>query len=230
MNQIQQQATELAETISGMHQAMQDKLSEMESKAQPMEKMKTALVSQQREPDRLKELKSPLIHPQAVIAPSAEIHPTAVIGAKVVIGERVKIGPYCVIGMPAEWKGMEGKDFGVYIMEGAVLTGLVTVDSGAEKATYISENCYLMKHSHVGHDCQIGANTVISCGAKIGGHTDIHGNCNIGLNAVIHQRQTIAANCMIGMGSVVTRRLVTKPYYKYAGNPAKELGPNVKGE
>jgi hypothetical protein len=28
------------------------------------------------------------------------------------------------------------------------------------------------------------------------------------------------------MGAVVTKKLITKPYQKYAGNPAKWLGPN----
>jgi UDP-N-acetylglucosamine acyltransferase len=72
-------------------------------------------------------------------------------------------------------------------------------------------------------------NVVISCGVKVGGHTIIDSNVNIGLNAVIHQRQFIAKGCMIGMGAVVTKKLVTEPYTKYAGNPAKYLGHNESG-
>jgi len=72
-------------------------------------------------------------------------------------------------------------------------------------------------------------NVVISCGVKVGGHTIIDSNVNIGLNAVIHQRQFIAKGCMIGMASVVTKKLVTEPYTKYAGNPAKYLGHNESG-
>jgi UDP-N-acetylglucosamine acyltransferase len=83
-----------------------------------------------------------------------------------------------------------------------------------------------MKGVHIGHDCHIWDDVIISCGAKIGGHTYIMEKVNIGLNAVIHQRQTIAEGCMIGMGSVVTKKLITKPYSKYAGNPAKYIGSN----
>ena len=156
------------------------------------------------------------------------IHPTSLIADNVLIGENVYIGPYCVIGFPAEWKGREHESKGVVIGDNVRLTGLITIDSGVERTTEIRAGAYLMKHSHVGHDAVIGENTIISCGAKIGGHTFVGSDCNIGLNAVIHQRQTIANGCMIGMGSVVTKKLLTEPNMKYAGNPAKALGKNSK--
>lgn len=107
-------------------------------------------------------------------------------------------------------------------------TGLVTIDSGSDIDTIIGDNCYFMKHSHVGHDSIIGNNVTVSCGAKIGGHTVIGDGSNIGLNAVIHQKQTIAEGCMIGAQAMVTRKLVTEPFKTYAGNPAKLIGENDK--
>jgi acetyltransferase-like isoleucine patch superfamily enzyme len=32
---------------------------------------------------------------------------------------------------------------------------------------------------------------------------------------------------MIGMGAVVTKKLITEAFKKYAGNPAKEIGDNA---
>ena len=156
------------------------------------------------------------------------IHPTAVIGPNVVLGENVYIGPYCVIGYPAEHKKFWGKWGRVVIGDNVVLTGHVTIDAGTEDSTEIASGVWMLKHSHVGHDAYIGANTVISCGAKIGGHCYISENCNIGLNAVIHQRQHISHGCMIGMGAVVTKKLITVPYRKYAGVPAVDIGVNIK--
>lgn len=155
------------------------------------------------------------------------IHPTAVIGPNVTIEDNVYIGPYCIIGMPAEWNGKEHIDKGVFIGKGTRITGIVTIDSGVEHQTQIGDNCYLMKHSHVGHDAILCEGVTLSCGAKIGGHTIIAKNCNIGLNAVIHQKQIIAEGCMIGMGSVITKRLNTIAFKKYAGNPAKCIGENI---
>lgn len=158
----------------------------------------------------------------------ANVHSTAIIGKNVTIEDDVYIGPYCVIGMPPEWKGKETEDKGVLIKKGTRITGLVTIDSGAEKTTVIGENCYLMKHSHVGHDAQLGDNVTLSCGAKIGGHSIIEDNTNIGLNAVIHQKVTVPEGCMIGASGFVGKKSILKPFHKYAGVPVKELGTNER--
>ena len=155
------------------------------------------------------------------------IHPTALLGPNVVLGDNCYIGPYCLIGMPAEWKGHENEDKGVYIGDNVRITGLVTIDSGVNNPTYIGDDCYLMKHSHVGHDAHIWNDVTISCGAKIGGYTEIEQSCNIGLNASIHQKLIIPEGCMIGMGAVVTKRTEMQPYSKYVGNPAKFLSENI---
>ena len=157
------------------------------------------------------------------------IHPTAIIYPNVVLGKGNYIGAYCILGAPAEHRKnwLQTNDI-VVIGDNNTFTGLVTIDGGMENITYIGNDCFFMKSAHVGHDSHIWDNVTISCGAKIGGHCIIDHNVNIGLNAVIHQRQNIARGCMIGMGSVVTKGLVTLPYSKYAGNPAKYLGKNER--
>lgn len=165
--------------------------------------------------------------------PFNNIHPTALIAEGVVIGKGNTIGPYCVIGFPAEMrtpnvpKGYE-KTGNVSIGSHNTITGLVTIDSGITGTTWVGDHCYIMKHGHIGHDATIGDDVTISCGAKIGGHARIENDANIGLNAVIHQKQNIAKGCMVGMGSVVTKKLVTEPFKTYAGNPAKLIGENDK--
>lgn len=156
------------------------------------------------------------------------IHPTAIIGSNVIIEDDVYIGPHCLIGLPAEWKGNEYKDCGVTIGKGTRITGLVTIDSGAVSRTIIGSNCYLMKHSHIGHDAFIGDNVTISCGAKIGGHSAIGDNCNIGLNAVIHQKVIVPQGCMIGASAFVGKKSELKQNSKYAGVPVKYLGENKR--
>lgn len=169
------------------------------------------------------------------------IHPTAIIGPNVVLGDNNYIGPYCIIGMPAEHKkywpkadpcyrsGIDEREIGkVIIGDNNVITGHVTIDAGTEGITKIGSNCYLLKHSHVGHDAHIGDYVTISCGAKVGGHATVQESCNLGLNAVIHQQQNIQRGCMLGMGAVVTKSLKTEPYKIYVGNPAKLLGDNSK--
>lgn len=156
------------------------------------------------------------------------IHPTALIHHKVIIEGGVHIGPYCVIGFSAEWKGKEDNEGKVIIKSGTRITGLVTIDSGTDKPTIIGKNCYLMKHSHVGHDAELEEGVTLSCGAKVGGHSIIRKNTNIGLNAVIHQKVEVPEGCMIGASGFVGKKSILKPFTKYAGVPVKELGSNAR--
>lgn len=156
----------------------------------------------------------------------AVIHPTAVIADNVVIEDDVYIGPYCVIGMPPEWKGKEDQNKGVIIRKGTVLTGMVTIDGGAERTTDIGPGCYIMKHAYIAHDCILGSNVTMSAGSKLAGFCTVGDKVNLGMGAAVHQKTTLPEGIMIGMNGVVTKKSVLKPYYKYVGVPVKELSPN----
>lgn len=162
------------------------------------------------------------------IHPTAKVHETVVLGPDVTIQENAVIGPYCIIGLTPEHKGMLHINKGVIIGRGTSLTGLITVDGGTEAVTHIGDNCFIMKHSHIGHDASVESNCIISCGAKIGGHAVVGNGTNVGLNAVIHQWKEVPSGCMIGMGAVITKKLEMYPGQKYAGNPAKWIGENSK--
>lgn len=160
--------------------------------------------------------------------PFNQIHDTAIIYEGVTIGRGNIIGPFCIIGAPPEWKGKEGISGRVVIYNDNVITGHVTIDSGAENPTIISSSCYILKGVHIGHDALIGNYVTLSCHSIIGGHTVINEHCNIGLGAIVHQKQTIAKGCMIGMGAIVTKKLITEEYKTYAGNPARLIGDNTR--
>lgn len=157
------------------------------------------------------------------------IHPTAQIAPGVILGTGNYIGPFCIIGYPAEHKAFWGKDQkGVIIGDNNVFTGHVTIDSGTEKPTTIGNKCWFLKHSHAGHDAEIGDEVTVSCGAKIGGHSIIHSYSNLGLNSCIHQKVRVPEGTMVGMNAAITKTLQMEPYRKYAGVPAKDIGSNLK--
>jgi UDP-N-acetylglucosamine acyltransferase len=171
---------------------------------------------------------NPNIHPSANVHEYAHIHPTAIILQNVTIEKDVYIGAYCIIGAMPEYKGREHMCFGVHISKGTRITGLVSIDSGSMEKTYVGENCYIMKHAHIGHDARVENNVTISCGAKIGGHCVVEDNANIGLNAVLHQYVVVPRDCMIGASAFVGLKSQLDAGYKYAGVPVKCLGLNVK--
>lgn len=153
------------------------------------------------------------------------IHPTAIIGDNVILGDNNYIGPYCVIGEPAEHKKFWGNEKGqVVIGNNNIITGLVTIDAGAETPTTIENECFIMKHAHIGHDCFIMNGVTISCGAKIGGHSVVGEKSNIGLNAVLHQWSVVKKGCMIGASAFFKGESLYETIY--AGVPAKPIGKN----
>jgi UDP-N-acetylglucosamine acyltransferase len=153
------------------------------------------------------------------------IHPTAIIGDNVILGDNNYIGPYCIIGDKGEHKKYWNEEKGIIqIGDNNIITGLVTIDAGTSAITTIGNDCFIMKHSHIGHDCLIYSYVTISCGAKIGGHSIIKEYSNIGLNAVLHQFSKIERGCMIGASAFFKGN--SEEYTKYAGVPARKLGEN----
>ena len=161
---------------------------------------------------------------------SSLIHHTAIIGSNVIIEDDVYIGPYCVIGMPPEWKGKENENKGVIIRKGTTLTGMVTVDTGAERTTEIGPGCYIMKHAYIAHDCILGSNVTMSAGSKLAGFCTVGDKVNLGMGAAVHQKSILPEGIMIGMNGVVTKKSKLKPYQKYAGVPVKNIGSNERAK
>lgn len=158
------------------------------------------------------------------------IHSTAVIGKNVTIEDDVYIGPYCIIGFAPEWKGKEDQNKGVIIRKGTILTGMVTIDCGAERTTEIGQGCYIMKHAYIAHDCILGNNVTMSAGSKLAGFCTIGDKVNLGMGAAIHQKSIIPEGVMIGMNGVVTKKSKLEPYQKYAGVPVKNIGSNERAK
>lgn len=156
-----------------------------------------------------------------------KIHHTVVFGPNVEYGSNNYFGPYCVIGMPGEIADGFPEDGGVVIGNDNVFAGMVTIDASRNSTfTVITNSCFLMKQTHVGHDSIIYKGVRVSPHATIGGEVIISEQCNIGMNAVIHQSLIIPTGCMIGMGAVVTKKTHLKEWRKYAGVPAKDIGSN----
>lgn len=159
------------------------------------------------------------------------IHTTAIIYDGVSIGTGNTIGPYCIIGAPPEWKGKENISGCVIIGNNNTITGLATIDSGIDKdnPTIINNNCYLMKHVHLGHGVVLENNVTVSVGAILGGNAYLMEGVNFALNAVCHQYQTIGAYSMVGMGSIVTKKSKILPGEIHVGSPAKFIKINQVG-
>lgn len=174
-----------------------------------------------------------------------DIHPTAIIGKDVVMGKGNKIGAYCVIigdtiignnnvfesfctiGSEPEHKAYFGKpNKGVIIGCDNIIREYVTINSGCERTTRLTNNCIMLRGSHLGHDSVVESNVTISCNVLVGGHSIIGFGANLGLGAILHQFSKIGCYSMIGMGTIVTKKSNIQCFGTYVGNPAKYIKEN----
>lgn len=166
------------------------------------------------------------------------IGPGCVIGEDVVIGDYTRLdanvtvyagcrlGRYCVLSAGvvigadgfgyAEEAGRWVKipQLGRVVLEDAVEVGAnTTIDRGALDDTVIEEGVKLDNQVHIGHNCRVGAHTVIAGCAGIAGSARIGRYCRIGGAAMIAGHLEIADGVTISPGSLISRSLTQADTY-----------------
>jgi UDP-N-acetylglucosamine acyltransferase len=185
-----------------------------------------------------------LIHPTAVIHPKADLHPSVQVGAYAVIGERVRVGSDTVIGphvvidgnteigarnqiFPGAAIGLDPQDLKydgsltlVKIGDDNTIREYVTINraTAAGEATVIGSGNLLMAYAHVGHNCVIEDQVIITNAVSIAGHVHIESNARLGGMVGVHQFVHIGRHAMIGAMSKIVRDV--PPFMRVDGNPA----------
>jgi UDP-N-acetylglucosamine acyltransferase len=200
------------------------------------------------------------IHPQAVVAASAKLGEGVKVGAFAVVGEEVELGEGCVLHAHAVVQGPSsfGKNNVFYPFsviggdpqdytyrgertelaagDGNIFREYVTVSRGTEKGggkTNLGSGNFLLAYSHVGHDCQIGDQTLFVNGATLAGHVTVEDFATIGALSPVHQFCRIGRYAYIGASTVITQdvppfsRVVTERETKSFGINA--IGLERKG-
>jgi len=67
----------------------------------------------------------------------------------------------------------------------------------------LEKNVFLHNYSYVGHDCTLGAHSIVSVGATLLGQVKVSRECFIGARSTIIQGVSIGANSVIASGAVV---------------------------
>lgn len=183
----------------------------------------------------------PDIHPTvqvgrgAVIENGVRIGEGTFIGSGVVIKSGTVIGRHCEIksgaivgeagfgferdedGRPIKMIQMGGLRIGDHVEIGSVNT----VCRGALGDTVVEDYVKTDDHVHIGHNCHIGAGTMITACAEISGSVTIGKNAWLAPNCSIMQKVTLGDGCFIGIGAVVLRSVEAGA--KMFGNPAMRI-------
>jgi UDP-N-acetylglucosamine acyltransferase len=178
------------------------------------------------------------IHPSAEIGKDVTIGPNAFIGegvkldngvtieANVVIekwtniGEDTHIHYGAIIGNSTQDKKFKGEKSYVRIGKRNDIREYVTINRATAKdgATIIGDDNLLLTMVHIGHDCVLGSNIIMSNAVQVAGHILIEDRVNIGGMAGITQFSRIGKMAMIGGYSKVNQDV--PPFMLVEGNPA----------
>ena len=172
------------------------------------------------------------IHAQAIVSPEAKIGAGAEVGAFAVVGAGVEFGEgcvlhphavvngpskfgaknvfhsFCVIGGDPQDYTFGGERVGLEAGDGNTYREYVTISRGTAKGggiTRIGNNNFFLAYSHVGHDCQIGSNTLFVNGATLAGHVTVEDFVTIGAFSPVHQFCRLGRYAYIGASTVITQ-------------------------
>lgn len=205
-------------------------------------------------------MSQPEIHASAVVASGALLGAGVRVGPYAVIGDGVELGdgcqvhahamlhgparfgrenvfhPYCSIGGDPQDYTYAGEHTELVTGDGNIFREYVTVNRGTTKGggtTRLGDRNFLLAYSHIGHDCQVGSDTLFVNGATLAGHVTVYDFATIGAFSPVHQFCRIGRYAYIGASTVITQdvppfsRVVTERETRSFG--ANSIGLERKG-
>ncbi|MEX2389007.1 MAG: acyl-ACP--UDP-N-acetylglucosamine O-acyltransferase [Phycisphaeraceae bacterium] len=195
----------------------------------------------------------PQIHPTASVDPQARLADDVVVGPGCVLDGPVTLGQgtRLVAGVfiqgpftagqrntiyPGACLGYSPQDIkfdparpgaGTVLGDDNVIREHVTIHRATgEHPTTLASHCYLMVHSHVGHDCTLGQHVMIVNGSMLGGHVEVQDNAIISGNSAVHQFARVGRLSMLAGNVGISHDL---PPFCVASHRKRVGGLNIIG-
>lgn len=174
-----------------------------------------------------------------VIGDDCEIYPRVVIYPGTTLGRRVVVHAGAVLG--SEGFGfVRDEKFGRYVkfpQVGRLIIGdyveigaNCTIDRGALDETVIGPGTKLDNMVHIGHNCAIGANTVIAAQTGISGSSSVGDDCVVGGQVGIGDHVTVEPGSILGAQcGILPHKTVRGKGLVFWGTPARPLREYLKG-
>jgi len=170
-----------------------------------------------------------IIGDSCVVPSGCIISPRATLERNVTLGNNVKVGMGTILGGPPQDLKFAGEETTVEIGEGTVIREYTTINRGTSHSfkTTVGRNCLLMSYVHLGHDCHIGNNVILSNVVQLAGHVIVEDKAIVSGLSAAHQFVRIGRHSFIGGCSRVSKDI--PPFLKAVGNPVKLYGLNTVG-
>ena len=195
-----------------------------------------------------------MIHQNAIIDSNAIIGDNVSIGPWTYIGPDVEIGDNCVIASHVVIKGptvigsentifqfssvgedtpdlkYQGEATKLVVGNNNTIREGVTIHRGTVQdngETVIGNNNLLMAYVHVGHDCVLGDNIVMTNNAAVAGHVHVGDWSILSGFAMVHQYVHLGAHCFIGPAAFIYHDVPA--CVTVSGSPAEPRTINREG-
>lgn len=170
------------------------------------------------------------VGPDAVLGDGVELVSHVAVHGRTTIGARTRIFPFASIGHQPQDLKYRGEASTLVVGADCLIREGVTMNPGTEggrMTTTIGDKCAFLANSHVGHDCQVGSNVILSNNVMLAGHVTIGDFVICGGGAAVIQFARVGAHAFVGGLSGLENDLI--PYGMAMGNRAHLAGLNLIG-
>jgi UDP-N-acetylglucosamine acyltransferase len=167
---------------------------------------------------------------QVSVGDSCELVSHTVVAGHTTVGARTRIFPFASIGHQPQDLKYKGEPSTLLIGADCIIREGVTMNPGTQAGrmtTTVGNRCTFMANSHVGHDCWVSNNVILSHGAMLAGHCTVGDFAILGGGAAVIQFARVGAHSFLGGMSGLENDLI--PYGMALGNRAHLSGLNIVG-
>lgn len=171
-----------------------------------------------------------LIGPDVRLGPGNRLHSHVVLHSRVTMGANNEVHAGAVLGGPPQDKSYRGEPTTVEIGSDNVLRECVTINAGTVKGggvTVLGDRNLIMACSHLGHDCRVGDDCVMSNSVLLAGHVQVADRVVFGGSAAIHHFTRVGTMAFVGGLSAVEYDV--PPFVITNGRPSRARTLNHVG-
>lgn len=171
-----------------------------------------------------------IVGAQSVLGDGVELISHAIVTGRTKVGARSRIFPFASVGHQPQDLKYAGEPSTLEIGSDVTIREHVTISpgtAGGGMITRIGDRCLIMIGVHIGHDCIIGSNVILSNNVTFAGHCHVDDYVIMSGYSGATQFVHIGAHAFVGGLSKVEKDLI--PYGTAVGNPAELSGLNLVG-
>jgi UDP-N-acetylglucosamine acyltransferase len=170
------------------------------------------------------------VGPEACLGDGVRLISHVVVAGVTDIGARTRIFPFASIGHQPQDLKYRGERSTLTIGEDCLIREGVTMNPGTAGGggkTIVGRRCALLANAHVGHDCRVGDEVILSNNVMLAGHCQIGDFAILSGGSAAHQFTRIGAHAFIGGLCGVENDII--PFGIAIGNRASLAGLNFVG-